>query len=264
MEKRKVIYYQDELNDEFSTTEITPRPIDDNYKYIRDASLFGKLTHWFWLRVVFTPIATFYSKIILRQKIVNKGLLKKFKFTGYFLYGNHTHDLGDALMPHFTNFPKHNYIIVHANNVSMPVLGKLTPHLGALPLPDTKGAYKSFMSAIDQRIHEKKCVIIYPEAHIWPYYTKIRPFTDVSFTYPTRLDVPSFCFTNTYQKRKLSKKPRVVTYIDGPFYANTDLSPKEQRKHLRDQVYECMVERAKNSDIEYIKYIKKEDEVSND
>ena len=264
MAERKIIYYQDELNDEFSTAQISAMPIDDDYKYIRDASFFGKITHWFWLRVVFTPIATFYSKFILRQKIINKGLLKKFKFTGYFLYGNHTHDLGDALMPHFTNFPKHNYIIVHANNVSMPVLGKLTPHLGALPLPDTKGAFKNFVSAIEQRIHEKKCVIIYPEAHIWPYYTKIRPFTDVSFAYPIKLDVPTFCFTNTYQKRRFSKKPRVVTYIDGPFYANTDLSPKEQRQHLRDQVYECMSARCENSNVEYIKYVKKEDEASND
>ena len=210
------------------------------------------------------PIATFYSKFIAKQKIVNKGLLKKFKFTGYFLYGNHTHDLGDALIPHFANFPKHNYLIVHANNVSMPFLGKITPHVGALPLPDTKGAYKNFISAIDQRIREKNCIIIYPEAHIWPYYTKIRPFTDVSFTYPIKLDVPTFCFTNTYQKRRFSKKPRVVTYIDGPFYANTDLSPKEQRKHLRDQVYECMCERAKNSNVEYIKYIKKEEDAIND
>ncbi|MBQ8546010.1 MAG: 1-acyl-sn-glycerol-3-phosphate acyltransferase [Clostridia bacterium] len=257
MDKRKVIYYQDELNDEFSTAQITPRVIDDNYLYVRD-SFFGKLAHIFWLRAVFTPIAFFYSKFIARQRIVNKKLLKKFKFTGYFLYGNHTNDIGDALMPHFLNMPKHNYIIVHANNVSMPVLGKLTPHLGALPLPDTKGAYKNFISAIEQRVKEKNCVLIYPEAHIWPYYTKIRPFTDVSFTYPVKLDVPVFCFTNTYQKRRFSKKPCVVTYIDGPFYPNTDLSPKDQRKHLRDQVYECMCERAKNSNVEYIKYIRKE------
>ena len=32
----------------------------------------------------------------------------------------------------------------------------------------------------------------------------------------------------------------------------------EQRKHLRDQVYECMCERAKNSNVEYIKYVKKD------
>ena len=253
MKKQTVIYFTDELNDEFSKAKITPKFIGDDYKYIR-TSFFDKITRVFWYRIIFTPLAAFYSKFIARQKIVNKRLLKKFKHTGYFLYGNHTHDLGDALIPHFTNFPKHNYIIVHPNNVSMPFLGRLTPYLGALPLPDTMEAYKNFISAIDKRIKEKKCVIIYPEAHIWPYYTKIRPFGDVSFAYPQRLDVPAFCFTNTYHKRRFSKKPRVITYVDGPFYPNTSLPKKEQRKHLRDQIYECMCERASLSTYEKIKY----------
>ena len=255
MKEQTVYYYKDELNDEFSSAKITPKHIGDDYKYIR-SSFFDKIARFFWYRLIFTPAAKFYSTFIARQKIVNKRLLKKFKFTGYFLYGNHTHDLGDALTPHFTNFPKHNYVIVHANNVSMPFLGKLTPYLGALPLPDTKEAYKNFISAIKKRIKEKKCVIIYPEAHIWPYYTKIRPFGDVSFTYPQKLEVPVFCFTNTYHKRRFSKKPKVITYVDGPFYPNTDLSPKEQRKHLRDQVYECMCERAKTSTYEFVRYEK--------
>ena len=253
MKEKKVIYYSDELNDEFSTAKIEPRVIDDGYRYVRES--FGdKIKRFFWYRMIFTPIAAFYAKVIRGQKIVNSRLLKKFKFTGYFLYGNHTHALGDALMPHFANFPKHNYIIVHPSNVSMKFLGNITPYLGALPLPDTKGAYKSFTEAIETRIKQRKCIIIYPEAHIWPYYTGIRPFPDTSFAYPIKHDVPTFCFTNTYQKRRFSKKPRVVTYIDGPFYPNTDLSPKEQRKHLRDQVYECMCDRAKLSNVEVIRY----------
>ena len=34
MNKQEIIYYSDELNDEFSGAEITPRKIDENYKYI--------------------------------------------------------------------------------------------------------------------------------------------------------------------------------------------------------------------------------------
>lgn len=257
MDKRKVIYYSDELNDEFSSAKIKPKHIGDDYRYIRES--FGeKIARFFWYRIIFTPIAAFYAKVIRRHKVVNAKLLKKFKFTGYFLYGNHTHALGDALLPHFTNFPKHNYIIVHPSNVSMNFLGSITPHLGALPLPNTKAAYKNFTVAIETRIKEKKCIIIYPEAHIWPYYTKIRPFESTSFSFPIKHDVPSFCFTNTYQKRRFSKNPRVITYIDGPFYANTSLPFKEQRKHLRDQVYECMCERAKLNNVEVIRYERRE------
>jgi hypothetical protein len=76
------------------------------------------------------------------------------------------------------------------------------------------------------------------------------------------MDRPVFCFTNTYQKRAFSKKPRTATYIDGPFFADKSKSIRDQRKELRDTVFKCMCERAKNSDVELIKYIKREE--SND
>jgi len=63
--------------------------------------------------------------------------------------------------------------------------------------------------------------------------------------------------TNTYQKcGKNQDRIQIVTYIDGPFFANEDLNKKEQQKELRDRVYNCMVERSKNSNVEFIKYIK--------
>ena len=158
------------------------------------------------------------------------------------------------------NLPKENYVIVHPNNVSMPYLGKITPSLGALPLPDDMTAYRNFLSAVERRISEKKTVVIYPEAHIWPFYTKIRRFGDASFAYPVKQGTPVFCFTNTYQKRRFSKKPKIVTYIDGPFYPDKSLSKKEQRRDLCDRVYEAMCERAKSSNVVWIEYIKKEEE----
>lgn len=257
MDKRKIIYYEDELNDEFSLAQITPKKIDENYVYYH-SSIFKRLTHFFWYRMVFTPIAFFYVKLKFRHRIVGKRLLKEYKKSGYFLYGNHTQDIGDAFIPNMLNVPKDNYIIVHANNVSMPFLGRITPSLGALPLPEGMAAYKNFMSAIEKRIKEKCAVVIYPEAHIWPFYTGIRPFGDVSFTYPIKLDTPTFCFTNTYQKRSFSKKPKIVTYIDGPFFPNKELSSREQRIDLRNQVYERMCERSKLSTVTWIQYIKKE------
>lgn len=261
MDKRKIIYYTDELNDEFSLAQISPRTIDGNYTYIHN-SFFKRLTHFFWYRIIAFPIAFLYTKLKFHHKIVNQSVIKPYKKNGYFLYGNHTQDIGDAFMPNMINKGKDKYIIVHPNNVSMPVLGKITPSLGALPLPDDMTAYKSFVKAIEQRIKENKAVVIYPEAHIWPFYTKIRPFVDTSFQYPIKLDVPSFCFTNTYQKRRFSKKPKIVTYIDGPFFPNRNLSIREQRADLRNQIYSCMCKRAESSTVAWIEYIKKED--SND
>ena len=256
-DKRKIIYYHDELNDEFSTAQITPKTIGADYKYIHTSAI-KRFTHFFWYRIIFTPIAYFHTKLVHCHKVVGRQKLKALRDVGYFMYGNHTQAIGDAFIPNMLNIPKDNYVIVHPNNVSMPLLGRITPSLGALPLPDDMVAYRNFLSAVETRIKQKHVVVIYPEAHIWPYYVGIRPFTDVSFHYPVKLDAPVFCFTNTYQVRRFGKKPRIVTYIDGPFYPDKTLPVKQRKTALRDKVYECMSERAKMSEVEWIKYIKEE------
>ena len=109
------------------------------------------------------------------------------------------------------------------------------------------------------RVSSHCAICIYPEAHIWPFYTKIRPFADTSFKYPLQYKTPVFCFTNVYQKRRFSKNPRMVTYVDGPFFADENLPPKERRKVLRDAVYQKMCERAALNTVELIQYVKKDD-----
>ena len=256
--EKQVIYYTDELHDEFSTAVITPKKIDKDYTYIYKG-FWKKCTHVFWYRIVANPLAYLYLKVYFGHKIINKEVLKKVKDTGWFQYANHTHFMADALIPTMVANPKDTYVIVHPNNVSMPYLGKITPSLGALPLPDDAEAAKNFLHAIETRIKQKHAVHIYPEAHIWPYYTKIRPFMDTSFRYPIQFKVPVFCFTNTYQKRRGRKTPRIVTYVDGPFYPNRELKGAAKRKDLRDRVYDTMVLRSKMSNVEMIQYVRKHD-----
>lgn len=261
--QQKVVYYHDELGDEFAGDGITPKKIDENYRYIRDG-IGGHLLHAFWYRVVATPLAFFYMKVHFGHRIVGKRLLRQAGGTGYFLYGNHTNNIADALIPTLVAAPKDACVIVHPNNVSMPALGRITPYLGALPLPDDAKAGKNFLSALKHHADKKRCIMIYPEAHIWPYYTDIRPFTDASFRYPVMYDKPVYCLTNTYQKRGRRKTPRIVTYIDGPFYSDETLSRRERQKHLRDQAYACMKQRAKENTVCLIQYIKADAEREKD
>ena len=256
MDYPRITYYTDELNDEFSTAQITPRKIDASYKY-GGKGLLWYIAHIFLYRIVAFPIAFFFLKIKFRHKIVNRSVLKGMWGKPLFLYGNHTNAGADALIPSFVLHPKDAYVIVHANNVSMPFLGPINPFLGAMPLPDDMAATKNFLGTIKLHMEKKQCIVIYPEAHIWPYCTWIRNFPDTSFRYPVQYKTPVFCFTNTYQKRRFSKKPQMVTYVDGPFYAEESLSQKEQRAALRDMVYNTMVERSRMNNCELIKYIKK-------
>lgn len=254
----KTIYYTDELRDEFSSSGITPRRIDEAYQYIDNRPLW-KLGRFITYRLIAIPIGFLYCRLALHSSFRNRAVLKQVSKQGCFVYGNHTQQIGDPFLPNLALFPKSVYMIAHPDNVSMPVLGKITPLLGALPLPTTLKAMQNFRDAIRTRIKEGSFVMIYPEAHIWPYYTGIRDFPATSMKYPVELDAPCFALTTTYRKRKLGQKPRTVTYLDGPFYPDKALSPRARAQSLRDQIYKTMVMRSRESDCEYIRYVKKEE-----
>ena len=253
----KIIYYEDELNDEFSKSSIEPRIIDENYKYVHKNPLWN-LCSFVLQNILSVPIKILYAKIKFRIKYIGNEKIKPYKNEGYFIYGNHTQPFADTFIPSIPMYPKRNFLIVNPVNISLKGTGTLVEMLGAMPIPSNKSAMKNFLEAIKQKINKGYAITIYPEAHIWPYYTKIRPFKDVSFKYPVQLEKPAFCITNTYQSYgKNNKKIKIVSYIDGPFYPNKELTLKEQQKELRNKIYNCMEERSKNSNIEHIKYIKK-------
>ena len=235
----KTIYYEDELNDEFSN------PLWNLCSFVLQ-------------NILSVPIKILYAKIKFRIKYIGKEKIKPYKNEGYFIYGNHTQPFADTFIPSIPMYPKRNFLIVNPVNISLKGTGTLVEMLGAMPIPSNKSAMKNFLEAIKQKTNKGYAITIYPEAHIWPYYTKIRPFKDVSFKYPIQLKKPAFCITNTYQSYgKNNKKIRIVSYIDGPFYPNKELTLKEQQKELRNKIYNCMEERSENSNIEHIKYIKK-------
>lgn len=256
MKNNKIIYYKDELNDEFSPTTKTSRKIDENYKYIHKNPLWN-LCSFLLQNVISVPIKVLYSKIKFKIQYIGKEKLRPYKNQGYFIYANHTQPFADTFIPSNPIYPKRNYFIVNPANVSLKPFRTIVEMLGAIPTPSNKIAMKNFLDAIEKKINSNSAITIYPEAHIWPYYTKIRPFKSVSFKYPIQFEKPTFCMTNTYQSYgKNNDKIKIVTYIDGPFFSDKDLSIKEQKQDLRDKVYNTMVERSKNSNIEHIKYMK--------
>lgn len=258
MKKNRIIYYENELEDEFSEAQLDTVHIGADYEYCREGA-WRRFTHFFWYRVVATPLAFLYSRVVLGQRIVGAQVMRPYLDGGFFMFGNHTQPVGDALMPHMIWTRKEKYTVVHPSNLKAHAVGPVTPSLGALPLPSTREAQRNFYSAIERRIGEGAAVIIYPEAHIWPWCSFIRDFRDDSFYYPVKMNVPSFSFTNVYMKRRHSEKPRIVTYVDGPFLPDESLPYRERRRDLAERVKKKMRERAALSDCEYIKYLKKDD-----
>lgn len=254
MKKRtKVIIFKDEQIDDFAGFKDKEIIIDKNFKYINMNKMY-KLLSFIVYRVIMTPFCYLYCKIKFGFIIKNKEVLRRYKNRGYFLYGNHTLPFGDAIFPHIIATPKKPYIIVNKQNVAKAKTFVMMN--GALPLPDTISATKNFLKAIEFHINSNSPIVIYPEAKIWPYYTKIRNFSERSFAYPVDFDTPTFCFTTTYTQRKFRKIPKVTVWVDGPFFADKNKTKAEQKLELKNKVYDAMNKRSYESNYEYIKYIK--------
>ncbi len=246
------VYYYKSFEDDFVKSRNQDYKLKENHKWIND-----NIWHRICSKILYSfayVFGLFYNKFVLHVKIENKNLLKKYKKQGYFLYGNHTQPIGDIFIPANACGAKRIYVLASPANLGVAGIGPLLPMLGALPIPTSIKDTKKLLVAINKRIEQKKCVVVYPEAHVWPYYTKIRPFPKISFKFPVECDAPAFCMTTTYYKRKFGKKPGIVVYIDGPFMPNKDLTKKENEEKIYKEIYECMLSRSKNSTYEYMKY----------
>ncbi|MDD4839843.1 MAG: 1-acyl-sn-glycerol-3-phosphate acyltransferase [Clostridia bacterium] len=250
---KREIHFSDELNDDFAGMNIKRKNLPLSYKYIH-TNPFWRFCEFVLYYILALPLVFISQKLAYNFRFVNKKVLDCYKKEGCFIYGNHTLTCGDAFTPSLLSFPKKAFIVTSPDAVSVPLTGTLVEMLGAMPLPTQFAGMRNFREAVDTRAKNGKCIVIYPEAHIWPYYTKIRPFKDVSFKYAAETNKPAFCFTTTYQKRRHCAKPKVTVYIDGPFYPDENLPIKENQKMLRNSVYEAMCKRSKNSDYEYYSY----------
>lgn len=249
-------YYSDELKDDFANTHIQAKKLPDDYKYVRTDGAW-RAARFFVYKVFATPLIMLVSCFLTRVK--NKKALRGCKGGGAFIYGNHTAFLTDAMAPTRIAFPKTADVIVNPDAVSIKCgVGGLVRLLGGVPVPSDLHGLKNFSADVEEAAKHGHWVAIYPEAHIWPYYTGIRPFGAASFKYPAKCGVPVFAYTTTYKKRKFFKKPKKVIYVDGPFYGEGE-NIKERAESLRRQVYEAMCARAALSDCAYFEYNKVDD-----
>lgn len=254
----KTYYYSDELNDDFAGTNIRAIKTPDDYPYFTKNPIRRGVVAFFYHGFVL-PLVYLLQKIVYAERIVGRKKLRGYRKEGFFLYGNHTRAMGDAFAPGILSFPKKAFILVSPDTISIPGLRRIVHDLGAVPIPCSLAGSRNFYKAMEKHAEKKHVVAVYPEAHIWPAYTKIRPFREASFLYPVKENKPVFTFTATYRKR-LFGGAGVTLYVDGPFFPDQTLSQKESQKKLRDEVYEAMVSRSKLSTYEKNEYIKMEKE----
>lgn len=248
---KKVRYYR-EYTDDFSVSKSQDFTLPDSYDFIKNDFLSRLLSAVvYFLAIVFSSV---YLRLFMHLKITGKSKFRKVS-GGYFIYGNHTQSVGDVFIPALAAKPRRIYTIVSTANYGIPVIGKILRPLGALPIISTLKGMRNLEAAIKKRIEAGHPIVIYPEAHVWDYYTGIRPFSDTSFKFPVKLNLPAFSMTSTYRKSKLFRKPVINVIIDGPFYPEGE-TVKEKARDLHEKVYNSMCENAKQSNVNYIEYKK--------
>lgn len=251
MKNIKIQYYN-HFTDDFFKTKGKDYQIPVDYKWVHSGALYRLGENI--LLLIAKAYAKIYLSICLGIQVRDRTSQETYEIKGCFLYGNHTLPQGDAFIP-LKCKPCHRiYTVVNASNLGIPILGKLLPMLGAIPIPGSLHQMLQFRDTIYRRIKEGGCVVIYPEAHVWPYYTGIRSFEQGAFSYPANIGVPCFCSTVTYQKRRWRKKPVITIWLDGPFYPDMSLKKKQRQKKLEREIWERMYTRSRKSTYEYIHY----------
>ena len=261
MKPKKTVFYNDALNDDFAGTKINHKPLPENFKYAHK-DIFSRFFSFvlYWLFAV--PLLYIPMRLIYGIKIKGKRHFWGLRKQGAFYYCNHTQMVDSMLIQLYVAGPKRTYIVADQDATSIPGIRYLVQLLGCIPVPETPKQHKDFVDCIHYRIKQRRAISIFPEAHIWPYCTRIRPFSDASFVYPAELGAPVIPVCTTYRRRRIFKNaaPAMTVHVGKTIYPDKMLSLAARKKALRDQVYNFMLDMSsEDENVEYIAYRKNKD-----
>lgn len=263
VKKTKIAYYSDERRDDFNEVGLKRVPVPEGYKYKRTNPINN-----FFSGILYHGIAKpFIGLYCVCHGIRIKGRknLKLLEGQGAYIYSNHV-SISDVFkfQAQVFFFGRRVNILGYSDSLSMPIVRNLCRALGYLPLP-LKDDLKNMIAltdAMDFYIKKRQYVLIYPEAHIWPYYTKIRNFSSGSFNYPAMSEAPVVPLVTTWRKPKIGKKPKQTIYIGQPIFPLEELSASDNKNYLYEECLKAMKKMSESIEqFEYIKYIKKENKV---
>lgn len=255
--KKKIIYYKDPVHDDFAGTHIDTNVIDKEYRYTHSGIWrFGADLLYY---LIAFPLVFLLHRVVAGVRFVNRDARKKVSGPCY-LYGNHT-AIFDAYTPALLSFPRRASILAGADAFSIRGIRTLVQMLGAIAIPNRVSGMKHFMEAVSQEFDAGHDIAVFPEAHIWPYYTGVRPFPATSFSYPVKKNAPVIAFFAAYSEPKgwdklLRRKASTRIYLSDPIYPDASLPYKEAQQKLRDAVYAFMERAAKeHSTYAVIEYV---------
>ena len=237
--KKRCYYYYDELTDDFAGNNIKTKQLPPDYEYLPKSRVFRFFRPAVYHSV--RAICLLCEKLGIAMRVRGKKAVRKRgdRARGCFIYGNHTSAFSDAVTGATSCGLKECYVVCNPDALSVRGIRTLVRFVGGLPTPSTRRQYADFGAAVEALCEKGYPILIYPEAHIWPKYSGIRDFSDVSFAYPVKLNAPCFAKTTVYRKKK-NGRTKGVMLIDGPFYPDASLGEREARAELCARVKAAM------------------------
>lgn len=211
-----------------------PPPVDENYNY-ESKNIFFKLFSWFFYSLAWL-LLPIWAAFWMRPIVKGRKYLRQVRKQGVIMVANHIHKLDAPIICACANRSRKIRFVMLKENLDIPVTGQFLRALGGIPLGSTMGGMKNFSRYVHSLLERKKAVLIYPEAALWPYYTKLRPFLNGAFVFATKSKVPVLPMVYTFKVNKRGKKTRMVLNILPPIPYREGVTIKQ----LADETHAAM------------------------
>lgn len=213
--------------------------LTDDYEYIVNDPIFNFFSDLIFY--IITPILWIFNKVMFGFEIEGIEKLRKIS-GGKITISNHIHPM-DCTMNGIINFPERTYFPTLATNFKIPFIRHLIRILYAIPIPKKLKQKEEFFNQINEALLSGKTVHMYPEAALWPYYEKIRPFKKGAFKMAVTANCPIVPILYKFEEPTgifalYKKKKCIHAQILEPVYPNQDLELNDRVDDLLQRVLE--------------------------
>ena len=193
-----------------------------------------------FFRMLAIPLLFIIDRAFWGLKIKGVRNLKLLKRRGAITVANHVHTM-DATFVSLGTFPRNMNFSSIKGNFEIPVVRWIVRILGGFPIPETTAGLMRFTKDIGRALQKGRLIHFYPEAALWPYHKKLRPFKNGAFRYAVQFDVPVLPSVIVFKERKLRKPAARLIILEPIEPPDKSLgSIKKRTDYLRDITYEKM------------------------
>ena len=194
------------------------------------------------LRILAIPLLFIINRAFLGLKIKGIKNLKSLRRRGAITVANHVHNM-DATFVSIGTFPRNMNFSSLKSNFEIPVVRWIVRILGGFPIPENTAGMMKFTKDIGKALKKGRLIHFYPEAALWPYHKKLRPFKNGAFRFAVQFDAPVLPSIIVFKERKLRKHAArliILEPIEPPVKSLGSM--KKRTEIMRDITYEKMNE----------------------